>query len=248
MKESQKEQESYYWFPYHYVTQFTAGFTQTFHDTWGINYAATLEFILQQVAAERLSSIVDIGCGDGRLTRELTERFPNLKIVGVDYSARAINLAKAMSPGIPFLNVDITQGGWDETFDLAILMEVFEHVPPAVSEAFVGAVSRLLRPNGLIYVTVPHVNKPLEKAHFRHFSMNSLTSCFDGRFEVLQMLPFERRSNHKLILDKILGNRYCILNHAGLKNRIYSYYKRHLFTASSEAHCQRIFMKARLRT
>jgi len=95
-------QEDEYLFPYHYVTEFQNGrFRQHFVDTWGINYALTLDFIVDKVLRISPTSLVDIGCGDGRLTRELSLHAAISKLYGVDYSQRAIGLAKAMNSDRP---------------------------------------------------------------------------------------------------------------------------------------------------
>ena len=72
MDNVQEKQDEEYAFPYHYVSQFRNGFTQVFNDTWGINYVSTIEYIIDQLKNEKFSSLMDIGCGDGRLVRELS--------------------------------------------------------------------------------------------------------------------------------------------------------------------------------
>ena len=94
MKE-QSAQEAEYIFPYHYVAQRRPHFAQHFYDSWGINYVSTIEYLLSRLSETHFSSLVDIGCGDGRMTREIAARFPQCDVVGVDYSERAIALAKA---------------------------------------------------------------------------------------------------------------------------------------------------------
>jgi 2-polyprenyl-3-methyl-5-hydroxy-6-metoxy-1,4-benzoquinol methylase len=63
-------------------------------------------------------------------------------------------------PEIAFLATDITQPHALGSFDLGVLMEVFEHIPPADCEAFLAGVRRLLKPGGTLLLTVPHANKP----------------------------------------------------------------------------------------
>ncbi|MDC0376153.1 class I SAM-dependent methyltransferase [Pelagibacteraceae bacterium] len=55
-------------------------------------------FILNEIKKDdqSIKSIVDVGCGDGRITKELSETFNTKKILGIDYSSKAINLAKAL--------------------------------------------------------------------------------------------------------------------------------------------------------
>lgn len=60
----QKIQDDGYAFPYHYVADYKKGFSQCYNFPWGINYAATLEFLCDRLKKERFESLIDVGCGD----------------------------------------------------------------------------------------------------------------------------------------------------------------------------------------
>ncbi|OGA71144.1 MAG: hypothetical protein A3G83_00470 [Betaproteobacteria bacterium RIFCSPLOWO2_12_FULL_68_20] len=240
-------QEDEYAFPYHYVARYgTHGFGQTFHDSWGISYASTIEFLLERIAAARVSEIVDVGCGDGRFTRELALRGAK-RVVGVDRSPRAIALARAMNhdlPALRFLEADITAAWSEPPFEAAVLMEVLEHIPIDDAPALVRAVRKLLRPGGRLFLTVPHRNTPLQAKHFRHFSVQTLSDALRSDFELCAVVPFERMGWRRSLLDTLLGNRIFLLNHAGALNTLYRWYKRRLFHCRGEAECRRIFVEA----
>ena len=132
MDNIQKLQDEEYDFPYHYVSQFRNGFSQVFNDTWGINYVSTIEYIIEQLKHEKFNSLIDIGCGDGRLVRELSIEFPNQNIFGIDYSSRAINLARIMNKNCKYFQSDITCEVVRKA-DVITLVEVFEHIHPKVA-------------------------------------------------------------------------------------------------------------------
>src|SRR5688500_18918104 len=119
----QQLQEEEYNFPYHYVSEYKNGFSQCFNDTWGINYISTIEFILSKLKGEEFNSLVDIGCGDGRLSKEIHDTFPGKHVEGIDYSDRAIKIAKALNPKIPFKNINILEENLSNQYDAGILME-----------------------------------------------------------------------------------------------------------------------------
>ena len=241
-------QENEYWFPYHYVAKYEPHFTQCYLDSWGINYVATIEFLLSYISRVKFNSIVDIGCGDGRFTSELSKAFPDANIVGIDYSGRAISLAKAMSPSIPFIQMDITRSSTRGKYDVGILMEVLEHIPPEEVKSFLHGVSDLLCDGGVLFITVPHSNKPVEPKHFQHFTVESLLNCLGDSFEPCKIVLFEKNSVRKRILDTILANRFFILNHRKALDLIYKYYKNRLFIACDENDCKRICMIVRKRS
>ena len=244
----QSIQEEEYSFPYHYISQFLGGgFTQHFSDSWGINYVSTIEFLLDRISGCSPTSIVDIGCGDGRFTRELACRFGGARLCGVDYSEKAINLARAMNqdkPDIEFMACDITRSRDLQGFDAAVLMEVLEHIPLQSVALFLGSVRRLLKDSGHLYITVPHVNKSLEEKHYQHFSIHSLEQQLGDEFSIVDIIPFERRALARRLVSALLANRLFVLNNRRLLSLVYKWYKEHLFDCRGEQDCQRLYVEA----
>lgn len=70
---------------------------------------------LQPKAGER---ILDVGCGTGELTNELSKS--EATIVGMDASEQMINKAKQQFPQIQFFVKDATNFSFDELFDAAL--------------------------------------------------------------------------------------------------------------------------------
>ncbi len=240
----QQAQEDEYEFPYHHIAQFKGCFSECLYDTWGINYVSTIEFLLNILETIEFASLVDIGCGDGRLIKEITFRFPNRRIVGIDYSNKALSFAKAMYPQGEFYHADILHYRSGSAFEIATLIEVFEHIDPRFQDTFIKNLSTLLTDSGTLLLTVPHEHTPLGYKHFRHFSFQSISDCLKPYFKIVDCLFLERLSPRKYIIDAILVNRFFILNHRWTKNFLYRYYKSNLFFSKSERNCGRIFIKA----
>lgn len=243
----QQVQEDFYEFPYHYLTALTPSFSISRNYDWGINYVSTMDFIVAQLRElAEPKSIIDIGCGDGRLTREMRTRFPDVRLAGVDYSERSIALANGLNhgSGISFGTADLINGDMAADFDAATLVEVYEHIPPADGPRFLEGVARLIRPGGTLLLTVPHVNVPVSAHHFRHFDANTLTTELGEKFDIVSVMPFEKMSSKRRWIQRLLVNRLFVLNHPGMLAAIYKYYMTHLFHAPSEAQCQRLYVKA----
>ncbi len=241
-------QEEEYSFPYHYIAQYEQNFSECLADPWGINYVATIEYLLEQISKVKFSTAIDIGSGDCRFTKELSKRYPDKKVVGLDHSEKAIQLAKALNPKLTFITENILQPKIIiEAFDIGILMEVLEHIPKNEVRDFLSAVSNLLCDEGLLFITVPHQNKPLEDKHFQHFSVSTLTSIIDEFFVPIEIIPFEKKTIKKNIIDWLLINQFFILNNKKLLNFIYKYYKKKLFFVEDEMYCNRIFIIAKKR-
>ena len=244
----QANQESEYCFPYHYVSKMpSVGFTQHFVDSWGINYISTIDLLLRHIEKHQPKSLIDIGCGDGRLTREIHIHHPYIELKGIDYSQRAITLARAMNqefPNIQYDKIDIITHDFSEKYDAAILMEVFEHIPPDKTDAFLCGAHRTLKRGGILFLTVPHINKPVEYKHFQHFSIESISNFLSPYFDIIEALPFEKKGVLRLLLNKLLCNKFYILNNSKLLMYLYKLHEKHLFTCNTEDECQRIFIKA----
>lgn len=103
------------------------------------------------------SDVIDLGCHKGEMTFEL---YPHTRgrLVGVEISHRAIREAKSYSAwkGYPieWIEADVAAVPLpDNTFDVAILAEVLEHVPDPA--AVLQEAERLVRPGGHIVLSVP---------------------------------------------------------------------------------------------
>jgi SAM-dependent methyltransferase len=115
--------------------------------------------------AERLSTpgargeALDFGCGLGRLTRALADRFD--RCVGVDIAPRMVEGASELNadrPGCEFRvnpGADLTQFD-DSRFDLVYSSIVLQHVPRREwIEAYLREFVRVLRPGGALVFTLP---------------------------------------------------------------------------------------------
>jgi 3' terminal RNA ribose 2'-O-methyltransferase Hen1 len=110
--------------------------------------------------------VLDLGCGEGRLLSELVKDHAFTEIVGVDVSARSLEIA-ARRLRVERMNerqterLRLLQGALtyrDDRlagFDAAVLMEVIEHVEPGRLPALERAVFEAAHP-GHVLVTTPN--------------------------------------------------------------------------------------------
>jgi SAM-dependent methyltransferase len=102
---------------------------------------------------------LDIGCGEGRLSRDLAAL--GHKVVGIDSSPKVIAAARELSPELEFVEADAADLPIeDESVDLALafmsLMDI-DDMAGAIGEA-----TRVLEPGGRFAVAVVH---PMNSAH-----------------------------------------------------------------------------------
>lgn len=84
--------------------------------------------ILKLVRPLEFRSVLDVGCGQGSLLRELLTAFPGIEPHGVDLSASAVALAQSKVPEGRFRTLDLVREALPETYDLLICSEVLEHI------------------------------------------------------------------------------------------------------------------------
>jgi SAM-dependent methyltransferase len=124
--------------------------------------------------------LLEIGSGQGELSREIKERHPDLELVGVDLSQTGVDIAQAKVPGASFFQQDLTlplaiperYRGWATH---AVCSEVLEHLDDPLTA--LRNVRALLAPGGRLVITVPA--GPMSAfdrhiGHRNHFTPDSL--------------------------------------------------------------------------
>jgi SAM-dependent methyltransferase len=237
-------QEEQYSFPYHYLPQAGNG---TFHQhaywSWGYRYLGGMHVVKTLCDEESYDSLLDIGCGDGRFIRELSAIAPTKRLMGVDYSERAIALAKGMNPDLNYRAVDITTNHLDgQQFDVVTLVEVIEHIPPNELPRFIACAVSFLRPGGRLILTVPHRNNPVGFKHFQHFDSQTLQDLLGEHLDDLRFLPFDFFSRKLDIWFRLLGRsgQYFLITWKPLLSAFYNFYINRCVYGDDESKCGRI--------
>ena len=84
--------------------------------------------VLSYIKADRITSVLDVGCGSGKAMRFLMEKVPNLRVHGFDI---AENCLDDFFTGAGVLTTGcLWSDPLPEGYDLHISCDVFEHLPP----------------------------------------------------------------------------------------------------------------------
>jgi SAM-dependent methyltransferase len=107
---------------------------------------------LERVGLRDGSSVIDLGCGSGRLASELGRRFPNLTYLGTDILQPLLDHAVKLSPPhFRFvLHKDISIPAPDASADFCIAFSVFTHLLHEHSFLYLEDAVRVVRPGGTI--------------------------------------------------------------------------------------------------
>lgn len=87
------------------------------------------------------SSVVDVGCGTGALLERL--RDGGSAVFGLEYAEAALNACRARSLDVEKFDLESDSFANDRTFDVAVSMEVAEHLPESVADRYVDLLASL---------------------------------------------------------------------------------------------------------
>ena len=120
-------------------------------------------------------SILDIGCGNGYLTKKITKDFKN--VVAIDNSKSAIKFAKKKYKGsIKFINVDLDNFIIKKKFHIILLIEVIEHV--YLPDLFLKKIVKFMNKNSILIISTPY------HGYLKNLVI-SLLNKFDSHFNPL---------------------------------------------------------------
>ena len=101
--------------------------------------------------------IIELGCGDAKVSRDALLRHPDCQITALEVDAvqHAKNLARPQA-GITFVAAGAEAVPCpDASFDLAMMLKSLHHVPMPSMATALSEVARVLRPGALFYVAEP---------------------------------------------------------------------------------------------
>ena len=123
------------------------------------------ERISVQVPTRSISSVLDVGCGNGRFALFADDTFPNLQnYIGIDSSVELLNAApkKLVNATTKYKHIDLIeslQSSTDlletsDTFDLIVVFGVMHHIPSKeLRKQLLARLSDALSPQGFLVFT-----------------------------------------------------------------------------------------------
>lgn len=93
------------------------------------------------------ATVLDAGCGTGRVAVELARR--GIDVVGVDLDPAMLDTARAKRPDLPWVEGDLAAVDLGRTFDVVVLAgNVMIFLAPNTEAAVVARMARHVRPDG----------------------------------------------------------------------------------------------------
>jgi trans-aconitate 2-methyltransferase len=112
--------------------------------------------LLHEVKLQGNEAILDVGCGDGKITADFAKTLPASRVVGIDNSAEMVECAartypRSIYPNLCFEQVDARSLYFQEEFDFCFSNSAIHWVED--HQAFLRGASQVLRSGGRLVVS-----------------------------------------------------------------------------------------------
>lgn len=178
----------------------TEGFTQ--RHPWELSrIKAFRRIILNAISFKKNVKVLDIGCGDGFISRELFKILPVNSISGVDIHLSRDDIDKLSSQGTVINYINDYRKLRFRYYDLILMLDIIEHIEN--DEAFLfEIVDKYMEDNGNILIAAPAFQKIYGEhdkflEHYRRYSRKELLAlirvnnleCFCSGYLFVSLLP-----------------------------------------------------------
>lgn len=162
--------------------------------------------VFSDLLSKKKSTVLEIGCGPGNITRYLLAKRPDLEILGTDISLNMIELAKRNCPTAKFELVDSRKiETITSRFNGIICGFCLPYLSELDVEKFVVDCKNLLNKNGVIYLSFVEGEK--EKSGYQQGSSGDRTYFYYHNLEHLtNLLDRNHFGNQNLIRKRYEKN------------------------------------------
>jgi 2-polyprenyl-3-methyl-5-hydroxy-6-metoxy-1,4-benzoquinol methylase len=144
--------------------------------------------LARRAAPAGAARVLDVGCGQGDLLRELAAHLPGARMFGADISEASLAETRRKNAGLELFALDLTAPAFLEQnadrlgrFDLVVLSEVLEHLEDEATS--LRNLSALVADGGAVIVTVPGGEMSrfdVAIGHKRHYRPRRLAAALEA--------------------------------------------------------------------
>lgn len=112
---------------------------------------------VQRWASPSPRRVLEIGCGIGDICWRMGRAWPNAEVVGLDLSSKTIEVATKLfgGPQVRFVHGAVTSTDVWGTFDLIVMLDVYEHIPAADRWTLHSRLEQSLAEDGRMVLSFP---------------------------------------------------------------------------------------------
>jgi hypothetical protein len=245
METKEQLQENLYHFPYHHLSHVQEGGIFMFRYLfWGMEHYTYISFVINEIIKHNPQTLVDIGCGEGRIISEVKGKVSSSLIHGYDISEAAIRFARAFVPHTTFNTHDIVAGPLEMQFDTAVSCEVIEHIKPDEVDAYCKHIALSIKEGGTFFLTTPTTNIPTSKKHYQHFTRTLLEKHLSPYFVIEEVRYLNVVNWYSRLLNRLIANKLFLSNWPILNKWVLNQYKSKLLVGTEKTG-SRIYIRAR---
>jgi SAM-dependent methyltransferase len=179
--------------------------SKEFKESHGARLSIRLSAILTQIKNVNGNAFLDLGCGRGEILFHLENRASRL--IGIDYSASAIEICRGITKKAKVIRADIVKflpEFQSDPFDGVLMIDIAEHLFDWQLEIVFNNVARLLKPGGYIYIDAPLIPaRPYSDMHVNIKGDAKQYLKFIPEFEIENVILVDPvGSNHLITLCK----------------------------------------------
>lgn len=148
-------------------------------------------------ASERIKGmkVLDLGCGTGYGAKLLTRTAEKVIAADADFYALQYGEKNYSDPHIqrvrvPYITAEQHLPFDNDSFDAVVNFEVIEHVPVEHMEAYFDEIARVLKPEGLLFISTPnkkiYINYP-DPYHISLMTLEDFRALLLSRFESVHL-------------------------------------------------------------
>jgi ubiquinone/menaquinone biosynthesis C-methylase UbiE len=183
--------------------------------------ASTIHLLKTALGERKTFKLLDVGCGKGYITNQISINFPDSEISALDYSVSAINFAFKNFKGIDFIVADAYDLPYSkEYFDVVVCNNVWEHIPDPLN--MLKLIKNVLKKGGYLIISTPSryrmeniwrrlKGKPVRLMSTMHVTEYSITQVIEQlkyrNFKTLQVFAkknYEVTGIKQFIFDAVI--------------------------------------------
>jgi SAM-dependent methyltransferase len=127
------------------------------------------------------ATILDFGCGWGRLTRLFANDVDPARIFGCDSDKEILKWCDGLPGTFRQSEIRLRKLPFDERFDLAFAFSVFTHLGPATHLSALEALYEALAPDGILIATIrPRAFLEMRASEFANLSIDRVRRLLDS--------------------------------------------------------------------
>ncbi|WP_326906625.1 class I SAM-dependent DNA methyltransferase [Sedimentibacter sp. MB31-C6] len=165
---------------------------------------------MNEIMVKEHTKVLDLGCGPGQLINELSRKYNNLDIMGIDFSEKMLEVSKSRNPLASHIKLDVSElYKLKEKFNIIVCT----HSLPYYKEPnkVMRELSKLLKDGGRIFLGFASGNNFYDKFALSFVKLTTGPATYPSHKEFEYLIsPYFQIENVKVIKEKFYMPRIAI--------------------------------------